>query len=64
MGVTNSDSGTSIEEIAYGIHRISTPIPPSDFPGGFAFNQSLIDDEEPLLFHTGLRRNDRELHTS
>jgi len=25
-------------------------------PGGFTFNQYLIDDDEPLLFHTGLRR--------
>jgi flavorubredoxin len=56
MGVTNPDSGTRIDEIADGIHRISTPVPPSDFPGGFTFNQFLIDDEEPLLFHTGLRK--------
>jgi flavorubredoxin len=55
MGVTNTDSGTRIDEIADGIHRISTPVPPSDFPGGFTFNQFLIDDDEPLLFHTGLR---------
>jgi flavorubredoxin len=25
-------------------------------PGGFTFNQYLIVDDEPLLFHTGLRR--------
>lgn len=25
-------------------------------PGGFGFNQYLIVDEEPLLFHTGPRR--------
>lgn len=25
-------------------------------PGGFSFNQYLIVDDEPLLFHTGLRR--------
>jgi len=56
MGITNPDSGTRIDEIADGIHRISTPVPPSDFPGGFTFNQFLIDDEEPLLFHTGLRQ--------
>ncbi len=31
-------------------------MPPASFPGGFTFNQFLIDDEEPLLFHTGLRR--------
>jgi len=56
MGSVNSGSGTRIDEIADGIYRISTPIPPSDFPGGFTFNQFLIDDEAPLLFHTGLRQ--------
>jgi flavorubredoxin len=25
-------------------------------PGGFSFNQFLIDDDEPLLFHTGPRK--------
>ena len=25
-------------------------------PGGFSFNQYLIVDDEPLLFHTGGRR--------
>ena len=52
--ITNKDSGTSIDEIADGVHRISTPV--SVVPGGFTFNQYLIVDEEPLLFHTGLRR--------
>jgi flavorubredoxin len=56
MGITNRTSGTRIDEIADGIHRISTPMPPALFPGGFTFNQFLIDDDEPLLFHTGLRR--------
>jgi flavorubredoxin len=56
MGITNVDSGTRIDEIADRIYRISTPIPPSEFPGGFTFNQFLIEDEEPLLYHTGLRR--------
>lgn len=46
---------TTIDEIADGIYRIFTPI---DIPGagGFSFNQYLIADDEPLLFHTGLRR--------
>lgn len=56
MGITNSDSGTRIDEIADRIYRISTPVPPSDFPGGFTFNQFLIHDDESLLFHTGLRQ--------
>ena len=56
MTVTNSTSGTNVHEIAPQIFRISTPIPPSQMPGGFTFNQILIVDEEPLLFHTGQRR--------
>ncbi len=46
---------TKIDEIADGIYRISTPI---EIPGagGFSFNQYLILDDAPLLFHTGLRR--------
>ncbi|HEV7734272.1 MAG TPA: MBL fold metallo-hydrolase [Candidatus Binatia bacterium] len=56
MTITNRESGTRIDEIADGIYRISTPVPPDAFPGGFTFNQFLIDDDEPLLFHTGLRR--------
>jgi flavorubredoxin len=52
--ITNAQSGTNIEEIAAGIFRINTPVP---LPGGlaFSFNQYLIVDDAPLLFHTGLR---------
>jgi len=51
------DAGTRIDEIADGIYRIATPIPPSAAPpAGFSFNQYLLLDDEPLLFHTGLRR--------
>jgi flavorubredoxin len=54
MTVTNPQSGTSIHEVADGIFRISTPV---QIPGGgFTFNQFLIVDEEPLLFHTGPRK--------
>ena len=56
MSITNSNSGTRIDEISDGIYRISTPVPPTVVPGGFTFNQYLIVDEQPLLFHTGLRR--------
>src|SRR4051812_40882986 len=56
MIITNSSSGTNVHEIAAGIFRISTPVPPSQMPGGFTFNQFLVVDEEPLLFHTGPRR--------
>ncbi|HZO02232.1 MAG TPA: MBL fold metallo-hydrolase [Burkholderiales bacterium] len=53
--ITNSNSGTNLHEIAPGIYRINTPIA---IPGGpdFNFNQYLIADDEPLLFHTGPKR--------
>ncbi len=51
--ITNSASGTNLHEIAPGIYRINTPVP---IPGGdFSFNQYLVADDEPLLFHTGMR---------
>jgi len=56
MTITNATTGTNVVEIAAGIYRISTPIPPSEMPGGFTFNQFLVVDEAPLLYHTGLRR--------
>jgi flavorubredoxin len=57
MPVTNAQSGTRIDEITDGIYRISTPVPPNPaLPAGFTFNQFLIADDEPLLFHTGLRK--------
>jgi len=55
MTVTNSQSGTNVHEISSGIYRISTPVPPSVIPGGFTFNQYLLVDDAPLLFHTGPR---------
>ena len=53
--ITNSNSGTNLHEIAPGIYRINSPIA---IPGGpdFNFNQYLIADDEPLLFHTGPKR--------
>src|SRR6188474_2848329 len=56
MTITNSQSGTNVHEIADGIFRISTPFPPELMPGGFTFNQFLLVDDAPLLFHTGPRR--------
>ncbi|WP_213308819.1 MBL fold metallo-hydrolase [Paraburkholderia sacchari] len=54
MATLSLSSGTTIDEIANRIYRISTPV---EIPGGgFSFNQYLIDDDEPLLFHTGLRK--------
>jgi len=52
--ITNSASGTRVDEVADGIYRISTPV--TILPGGFSFNQYLVVDEQPLLFHTGPRR--------
>ncbi|MGH6622894.1 MAG: MBL fold metallo-hydrolase [Burkholderiaceae bacterium] len=53
--ITNPQSGTNVHEVAAGIYRINTPV---QMPDGFLFNfnQYLIDDEAPLLFHTGPRR--------
>jgi hypothetical protein len=56
MTVTNSQSGTNVHEIAEGIYRISTPVTLPGDVGAFSFNQYLIVDDEPLLFHTGLRQ--------
>ncbi|MBE7524138.1 MAG: MBL fold metallo-hydrolase [Burkholderiales bacterium] len=47
---------TGVDEIADGIYRISIAIPPSTGSGGFTFNQYLVRDEAPLLFHTGPRK--------
>jgi flavorubredoxin len=56
MPVTNSQSGTRIDEIVDGIYRINTPIPANPaLPTGFSFNQFLVVDDEPLIFHTGMR---------
>ncbi len=55
MTVTNSQSGTNVHEVADGIYRISTPVAIPG-AGGFSFNQYLITDDEPLLFHTGPRK--------
>jgi flavorubredoxin len=53
--ITNSQSGTNVNEIAAGIYRINTPVPlPGDL--AFSFNQYLIADDEPLLFHSGMRK--------
>jgi flavorubredoxin len=51
--ITNAASGTNLHEIAPGIYRINTPV---EIPGGgFNFNQYLIADDEPLVYHTGPR---------
>jgi len=42
---------TSVYEIAPEIYRLSTFVPEA----GIVFNQFLVDDEQPLLFHTGMK---------
>jgi len=54
--ITNAQSHTNIQEIADGIYRINTPIPMPGGSGRFSFNQYLIRDEQPLVFHTGPRQ--------
>ena len=54
--MTDTQPQTSSDEIFDGLFRFSTPVPPEVVPGGLTFNQFLIVDEEPLLFHTGPRR--------
>src|SRR5262245_29182418 len=52
--MTTDTNTTTVDEIADGIYRISTFIPEVG-PTGFSFNQFLVDADEPLLFHTGMR---------
>jgi flavorubredoxin len=54
MTATPKHSRTNVHEVADGIFRISTPVLIG--PGAFSFNQYLIVDDEPLLFHTGMRK--------
>ena len=56
MRTTNTQSGTNVHEVAEGIFRINTHVPPSVIPGGFSFNQFLLVSDEPLLFHSGPRK--------
>lgn len=50
------DTQTTINEIANGIYRLSTFVPDIAPPAGFTFNQFVVLGDEPLLFHTGLRK--------
>jgi flavorubredoxin len=49
-----SQPETTVHEIAPDIFRLATYIPEVG-PGGFTFNQFLVRDEQPFLFHTGMR---------
>src|SRR3954469_21337096 len=52
--MTENAPHASVEQIADAIYRISTFVPDIG-PTGFTFNQFLVDAEEPLLYHTGMR---------
>ena len=45
-----------IDEIDDRIFRLSVVVPDIAPPAGFTFNHFLIDGDEPLLFHCGLRK--------
>jgi len=53
MTADTTTLATRVDEIADGIYRINTPV---DVLGGFSFNQYLIVDDSPLLFHTGMKQ--------
>jgi len=50
-----TDPIASIHEITADTYRINIGMPDM-IPGGFSFNQYLVVDEKPLLFHTGPRK--------
>src|SRR5262249_7739756 len=52
--VAQDFGGTRVDEISDGIFRISTPVA-SIAGGGITYNQYLLVDDQPLLFHTGKR---------
>lgn len=52
--LVSKETGVTVDEVAGGIYRISTPL--DVIPGGFSFNSYLVVDDEPLLFHTGYRK--------
>jgi flavorubredoxin len=55
LGAHDRSMQTNVHEIADKVYRLSTTIPEAA-PGGFTFNQYLLDGDEPLLFHTGARQ--------
>jgi flavorubredoxin len=55
MTVTDTQSRTNVHEVSDGIYRVNTPVEITG-AGKFSFNQYLIVDDEPLLFHTGPRK--------
>ena len=48
-------SAINVDEIASGVWRLSISTPQLDFLGSFNYSCFLIEDEDPLLYHTGKR---------
>jgi hypothetical protein len=55
--------GTRMDEISDNIFRLSVPVA-SIAGGGITYNQYLLLDDEPLLFHTGKRAMFSQVQTS
>lgn len=54
---TVAENGCNITQVAPNFYRISTPVPAAGFPPfGFTFNSFLLNDEQPLLVHTGMKQ--------
>jgi flavorubredoxin len=51
----NASAVASIDEIGPDTYRVHVVLPDL-MPGGFSFNQYLVVDEMPLIFHTGPKR--------
>ena len=51
----SASPSASIDEIGPDTYRVNVALPDA-LPGGFSFNQYLIVDDKPLLFHTGPRK--------
>ena len=51
MPIVDRQSGARVEEVAERVYQIHLPVQ----NGAFSFNQYLVVDDEPLLFHTGPR---------
>jgi flavorubredoxin len=51
MPIVDRGSGTRVEEVADRVYQIHLPVASAEF----SFNQYLVADDEPLLFHTGPR---------
>ena len=51
----NPSAVASIDEVAPDTYRVNVALPDA-MPGGFSFNQYLVVDEMPLLFHTGPKK--------